>query len=70
MPWLLASALLLVWILSPAFKVTVGAIHLLLIAAAVLYIAGLLPGPAPDRDLTGGRAPRRRTGGAPSARLG
>ncbi len=38
MLWLLASILLLAWIVALAFKVTVGAIHLLLIAAIALYV--------------------------------
>ncbi len=33
MLWILASILLLAWIVALAFKVTVGAIHLLVIAA-------------------------------------
>ncbi len=38
MLWLLASILLLAWIVALAFKVTVGAIHLLLVAAIALYV--------------------------------
>ncbi len=44
MLWILASVLLLAWIIALAFKVTVGAIHLLVIAAIVLYIVGFLRG--------------------------
>jgi hypothetical protein len=44
MLWLLASILLVAWIVSLAFKVTVGAIHLLLVAALVLYVFGFVRG--------------------------
>jgi uncharacterized protein DUF5670 len=44
MLWLLASILLVAWILALAFKVTVGAIHLLVIAALALYVWGFLRG--------------------------
>ncbi len=44
MLWVLASILLVAWIISLAFKVTVGAIHLLLVAAIVLYVWGFLRG--------------------------
>jgi hypothetical protein len=44
MLWLLASVLLVAWIVSLAFKVTVGAIHLLLVAALVLYVFGFVRG--------------------------
>ncbi len=44
MLWILASILLLAWIIALAFKVTVGAIHLLVIAAIILYIVGFLRG--------------------------
>ncbi len=44
MLWILASILLLAWIVALAFKVTVGAIHLLVIAAIILYIVGFLRG--------------------------
>lgn len=44
MLWMLASVLLLVWIVSLAFKVTVGAIHLLLLAALALYVVGFVRG--------------------------
>lgn len=38
MLWILASVLLLVWIVALALKVTVAAIHLLLIAALAIYV--------------------------------
>ena len=41
MLWLLASILLLAWIVLLAFKVTAGAIHILLLAALALYIYGV-----------------------------
>ncbi|HET7826730.1 MAG TPA: DUF5670 family protein [Anaeromyxobacter sp.] len=44
MLWLLASLLLLAWIVALAFKVTVGAIHLLVIAAIALYVWGFVRG--------------------------
>ena len=44
MLWILASILLLAWIVALAFKVTVGAIHLLVVAALVLYVVGFLRG--------------------------
>ena len=44
MLWLLASILLLAWIVLLAFKVTVGAIHILLVAAILLYIYGAIRG--------------------------
>lgn len=44
MLWLLASVLLLAWIVALAFKVTVGAIHLLVIAALALYLWSFLRG--------------------------
>jgi len=44
MLWILASILLLAWIVALAFKVTVGAIHLLVIAALVLYVVGFFRG--------------------------
>ncbi len=44
MLWILASILLLAWIVALAFKVTVGAIHLLVIAALILYVVGFLRG--------------------------
>lgn len=42
MLWILASILLLAWIIALAFKVTVGAIHLLVVAALALYVVGFL----------------------------
>ncbi|MGC4001293.1 MAG: DUF5670 family protein [Anaeromyxobacter sp.] len=44
MLWLLASALVLVWIVALAMKVTVGAIHLLLLAAVALVIWNVVRG--------------------------
>lgn len=44
MLWLLGSILLVAWIVALAFKVTVGAIHLLVIAALALYVWGFLRG--------------------------
>jgi hypothetical protein len=44
MLWLLASVLLLAWILALAFKVTFAAIHVLLVAALALYVLGLVRG--------------------------
>ncbi len=44
MLWLLASILLLAWIVALAFKVTVGAIHLLVVATIVLYVVGFIRG--------------------------
>jgi hypothetical protein len=44
MLFLLASLLLLAWIVALAFKVTVGAIHLLVIAAIALYVWGFVRG--------------------------
>jgi Family of unknown function (DUF5670) len=44
MLWLLASILLVAWIVALAFKVTVGAIHLLVIAALALYVWGFVRG--------------------------
>ncbi len=44
MLWILASILGLAWIVALAFKVTVGAIHLLVIAALVLYVVGFFRG--------------------------
>ncbi|BDG03711.1 DUF5670 family protein [Anaeromyxobacter oryzae] len=41
---LLATILIVAWIVALAFKVTVGAIHLLLIAAIALYIIGFFRG--------------------------
>jgi hypothetical protein len=42
--WLLASVLLLAWIVSLAFHVTVGAIHLLVVAALALYLFSFVRG--------------------------
>jgi Flp pilus assembly protein TadB len=42
MLWILASFLLLVWIVALALKVTIGAIHLLLIAALAIYVWGFI----------------------------
>ncbi len=47
MLWLLGSILVLAWLVALAFKVTVGAIHLLLVAAVVLYILGFVRGRRP-----------------------
>ena len=44
MLWLLGSILLVIWIVGIAFKVTVGAIHLLLVAAIALYVYGFFLG--------------------------
>ena len=44
MLWILASILLLAWIVALAFKVTVGAIHLLVVAALALYVVGFFRG--------------------------
>jgi hypothetical protein len=44
MLWLLASVALLLWIVLLAFKVTAGAIHLLLVAALALYVIGAVRG--------------------------
>ncbi len=41
---LLATILIVAWIVALAFKVTVGAIHLLLIAAVALYVIGFFRG--------------------------
>jgi hypothetical protein len=44
MLWLLASILLLAWIVLLAFKVTAGAIHILLVAALALYVYSAIRG--------------------------
>ena len=44
MLWILASILLVAWIVSLALKVTTGIIHLLLVAAVILYIFGFVRG--------------------------
>jgi hypothetical protein len=42
MLWLLASILLLAWIVLLMFKITAGAIHILLFAALALYVYGAI----------------------------
>jgi hypothetical protein len=44
MLWLLASILLLAWIVLLAFKVTAGAVHILLLAALALYVYSAIRG--------------------------
>jgi hypothetical protein len=44
MLWLLASVLLLAWIVLLAFKITAGAVHILIVAALALYIFGAIRG--------------------------
>ncbi len=44
MLWLLASILLVAWVVLLALKITAGAIHVLLLAAIALYIIGLVRG--------------------------
>jgi hypothetical protein len=44
MLWLLASLLLLAWIVLLAFKVTAGLIHVLLVAALAMYVIGAIRG--------------------------
>ena len=44
MLWFLGALLIVAWIISLAFKVTVGAIHILLIAGLVLFILGFFRG--------------------------
>jgi hypothetical protein len=44
MLWLLASILLLAWIVLLAFKITGGAIHVLLVAALALYVFSAIRG--------------------------
>jgi len=44
MLWILGAILLAAWIVALAFKVTVGAIHLLLVAAVVLFVLGFFRG--------------------------
>jgi hypothetical protein len=41
---LLATILLVAWIVALAFKVTAGAIHVLLVAAIALFILGFFRG--------------------------
>jgi hypothetical protein len=52
MLWLLASILLLMWIVALAFKVTIGAIHLLLVAAILLYVWSAIRGRRGARTVT------------------
>ena len=42
--WTLMVLLLIFWALGLAFKVTAGAIHILLVIALVLFIVNLLSG--------------------------
>lgn len=44
MLWLLASILLLAWIVLLAFKITAGVVHILLVAALALYIFSAVRG--------------------------
>ncbi len=44
MLWLLASIMLLAWIVLLAFKITAGAIHILLVAALALYVFSAIRG--------------------------
>lgn len=44
MLWIIASILLVAWIVSLALKVTTGVIHLLVVAAIILYIIGFVRG--------------------------
>jgi Family of unknown function (DUF5670) len=44
MLWILASILLVAWIVSLALKVTTGIIHVLLVAAIILYVFGFVRG--------------------------
>jgi hypothetical protein len=44
MLWIIASILLVAWIVSLALKVTTGVIHLLVVAAIILYIFGFIRG--------------------------
>jgi hypothetical protein len=41
---LLATILIVAWVVALAFKVTVGAIHLLLLAALALFVLGFFRG--------------------------
>ena len=47
----IGAVLLVIWLASLALKVTLGAIHLLLVAAVVLFVIGFI---------------RRRTGRSPA----
>ncbi|MGZ3446785.1 MAG: DUF5670 family protein [Myxococcaceae bacterium] len=40
----IGALLLVIWLASLALKVTVGAIHLLLLAAVVLFVIGFIRG--------------------------
>ncbi|MGZ6134751.1 MAG: DUF5670 family protein, partial [Myxococcaceae bacterium] len=42
----IGALLLVIWLASLALKVTVGAIHLLLVAAVVLFVIGFIRGRA------------------------
>ncbi len=44
MLWVLGAIALLAWVVGLAAKVTVGAIHLLLVLAIVLFIVGFVQG--------------------------
>lgn len=44
MLFILALVLLAAWFIALAFKVTFGLIHLLLVAAVILFIAGFFRG--------------------------
>ncbi|WP_248341853.1 lmo0937 family membrane protein [Anaeromyxobacter paludicola] len=44
MLWLLAALALAIWIVGLAFKVTTGIIHIALVAAVILFIAGFFRG--------------------------
>ncbi len=44
MLWILGLILLAAWIVSLALKVTVGLIHLLLVAAVILFVIGFVRG--------------------------
>ncbi|HZZ86271.1 MAG TPA: DUF5670 family protein [Anaeromyxobacteraceae bacterium] len=44
MLWLLAALALAVWIIGLAFKITTGVIHIALVAAVILFIAGFFRG--------------------------
>ncbi len=42
--WIIAAIVLAFWILGLAFKVTTGLIHILLVAAIILFILGFFRG--------------------------
>lgn len=44
MLWVLAALALAIWIVGLAFKVTTGLIHIALVAAVILFIAGFFRG--------------------------